>query len=95
MLAANREQKEQKVRMKKFDDQNMPVSVKFSRDASREFANELKQRVNAYFAENDLSQKANAQMVFKTFFMLALTFVPYGLIMSNQFSPWQMLDWPL
>lgn len=91
MLAANREQKEQKVRMKKFDDQNMPVSVKFSRDASREFANELKQRVNAYFAENDLSQKANAQMVFKTFFMLALTFVPYGLIMSNQFSPWQML----
>lgn len=77
--------------MKKFDEQNKPISVKFSRDASRAFVKELKQRVEAYFEENELSKKANAQMVIKTVLMLALAFVPYGLIMSNQFSPWQML----
>lgn len=69
------------------------ISVKFSNKdtSSKAFIKELKKRVDAYFETNNISRKANATMVLKTLSILALTFIPYALIMSNQFSPWQML----
>jgi linoleoyl-CoA desaturase len=65
--------------------------VKFATDREQAFMFELKERVQAYFAERNISDKANASMVMKTVIMLALTFVPYGLIMSGRFSPLAML----
>lgn len=44
-----------------------------------------------YFATNQLSSKADAGMVVKTCIMLALTFVPYALILTNRFSGPEML----
>ena len=55
------------------------------------FVEEMKERVGAYFAERGLSQKANGWMVVKTLLLFALTFGAYGLIMTNWFTPWQML----
>jgi linoleoyl-CoA desaturase len=52
---------------------------------------EMKSRVGQYFETRALSPKANVAMVAKTVLMLALTFVPYGLILTNRFSPWTML----
>jgi linoleoyl-CoA desaturase len=52
---------------------------------------EMKSRVCEYFDSRRMSQKANVAMVTKTILMLALTFVPYALILTNRFSPWAML----
>lgn len=67
------------------------VLVKFSNKSEKAFIKDLKKRVDAYFAENDLSPKANGAMVMKTVLILLITFVPYGLIMSGLFGPWAML----
>jgi linoleoyl-CoA desaturase len=55
------------------------------------FCEDLKSRVANYFASKGISSKANAAMVVKTFILLSVTFGAYGLILSNRFSPWQML----
>jgi linoleoyl-CoA desaturase len=55
------------------------------------FGEEVKRRVAEYFATRNVSSKANVSMVVKTFFLLFVTFGAYGLILSNRFSPWQML----
>lgn len=70
-----------------------PVSEKisFTGAAPGDFCREMKSRVERYFTSRHMSQHANWQMVVKTIVMLGLTFVPYALIMTNQFSPWAML----
>ncbi len=65
--------------------------VKFQPNDSGDFARDVKKRVNAYFAENNLSEKANGAMVFKTVGVLSLLWLPYFLILSNLFSPLAML----
>jgi len=50
-----------------------------------------RQRVEAYFKENNLSRHANAAMWAKTAFYLGLFGLLYGLILSNLFSAWVML----
>ncbi len=67
------------------------IVVKFNNKSEKAFVKDLKQRVNAYFEEQGISQKANAAMVTKTVLILLMTFVPYGLIMSGQFGLWTML----
>lgn len=49
---------------------------KFSRVADNDFSKVLRSRVNLYFKENNISRKANANMVVKTVFMLSLFFIP-------------------
>ena len=66
------------------------VNIKFSNKSAPSFMKDLKKQVNQYFEENKLSRKANASMVLKTFAMLIMTFGPYALIMTNQFSVWVM-----
>lgn len=56
-----------------------------------DFSTEVKQRVNEYFKSEGISQKANGSMVIKTITLLAITFVPYALIMSGHFSHLQMI----
>ena len=65
--------------------------VKFATDREKEFMRELKERIAAYFDERGISDKADGRMVTKTVLVLALTFVPYGLILTGRFSPWAML----
>ncbi|HUP88166.1 MAG TPA: acyl-CoA desaturase [Longimicrobiales bacterium] len=65
--------------------------VKFATDREEAFMRELKSRVQSYFTERNISDKANARMVRKTITMLLLTFGPYALIMSGAFSPVVML----
>ena len=65
--------------------------VKFAPDREQAFIQELKDRVNAYFTEQGIGQKANAAMVMKTITMLSLTFVPYFLILFGGFPPLAML----
>jgi linoleoyl-CoA desaturase len=65
--------------------------VKFATDREKAFMHELKERVAAYFDGRGISDKADARMVMKTVLVLALTFVPYGLILTGWFSPWTML----
>jgi linoleoyl-CoA desaturase len=51
----------------------------------------MKARVSDYFASRRISPKANSRMVAKGGCILALTFVPYGLILSNRVAPLEML----
>lgn len=54
-----------------------PSAIKFAKGTNNDFYNTLRQRVNAYFEENQISRHANAQMVIKTIFMIALYFIPF------------------
>ena len=67
------------------------VRVSFGCRDAAEFVAELKQRVGDYFISRGISDKANAAMIFKTVVVLTLTFGAYGLILSNRFTPWEML----
>lgn len=60
--------------------------VTFNNRTSREFSKTVKQRVDLYFEENDLSKHANVQMVVKTVVMLSVYLGSYALIISGQFS---------
>lgn len=51
--------------------------------SQREFSATLNKRVNDYFKSNNIKRQANGEMIFKTIFMFALYFVPYGLIVSG------------
>lgn len=64
----------------------MKPRVKFVNKNQTQFFNVLKERVDAYFAENNISPNANTTMVLKSFFMLALYFIPYFLIMTQGYS---------
>jgi linoleoyl-CoA desaturase len=66
-------------------------AVKFDNQQSQSFVADIKSRVNAYFDANQLSRKANGAMITKTVMMFAITFIPYALILTNRFGPWDML----
>ncbi|SDM47020.1 fatty acid desaturase family protein [Siphonobacter aquaeclarae] len=55
------------------------------------FFSDVRQRVDAYFEENQLPKQANQAMWNKTFFFLGLFALLYGLIISDQFNVWVML----
>lgn len=64
-------------------------SVKFTRGANPDFIRTLRQRVTAYFEENEISSYGNWRMVVKTIVMLALLFVPWALIsFTGITNPW-------
>ncbi len=69
--------------------------VKFSKELQPAFYTTLRERVNRYLQEKQLSRFGNERMIGKTLFMLALYFVPYGLIIGGAFtSPWlHLLAW--
>src|SRR5574343_8540 len=70
--------------------------IKFARNHNEEFYKVLRQRVNEYFKENNITRYANAMMVFKTFFMLLLYFVPFIVILTFASNTWFVLGmWSL
>ncbi len=60
--------------------------IKFINKNKTVFFDTLKSRVDNYFKENNISQYANGKMVFKSFVMLCIYFVPYALIMTQDMS---------
>ncbi len=54
--------------------------VRFDRKKNKEFSKALKNRVETYFKENNISKKANATMVFKTICLTLLFVVPIAII---------------
>jgi linoleoyl-CoA desaturase len=64
----------------------MPSLVTFNNKIDKEFNKTVKERVNAYFEEKGISRHANGAMIIKTIVILSLYWVPYGLIISGQFS---------
>ncbi|MCU0428742.1 MAG: acyl-CoA desaturase [Cytophagaceae bacterium] len=67
------------------------IKVRFVDKNKSEFYATLKERVDSYFKQNNLSKNANGLMYFKSFFFLGGVFLFYGLIISNQFSAMTML----
>lgn len=65
--------------------------VRFARATPGHAMQEMKARVDQYFASRELSSKADAATVIKSCLLLAMTLVPYGLLLSNRFPPWSML----
>ncbi len=64
---------------------------RFSRVAEKDFSKVLRSRVNLYFKTNNLSKKANANMVVKTVIMLSLFFVPLILLSTGLITiTWQV-----
>ena len=61
-------------------------TVRFTSDNKdeKQFVATLRKNVNDYFKENNISQKANAAMVFKTIALISLYIVPYILILILQ-----------
>jgi linoleoyl-CoA desaturase len=71
-------------------------SIKFTGTKNEEFYKELRKRVNSYFKENQISRHANAGMIVKTVFMLALYIVPFVLLLTVDFNLWiQLMLWVL
>lgn len=58
-------------------------AVHFPRPSAGDFYNTARKRVHEYFKEKGISKHANASMVFKTFAMLAIYFVPYTLMVTG------------
>ncbi len=53
-----------------------------------DFYNVLKQRVDAYFTDNKISDKANGEMIFKTIVLFALAVSCYGVIVWASIPLW-------
>ncbi|HHB52229.1 MAG TPA: acyl-CoA desaturase, partial [Saprospiraceae bacterium] len=64
---------------------NIPT-VKFNTNNQSEFYKELRNRVNHYFKERNISKYANFNMKIKTVFMLSLYFVPLVLMLLGVIS---------
>ena len=69
----------------------MQVSLKFPRQETNQFFAVLRQRVNQYFQEKNISKNGNTHMVVKTIAMLSIYFVPYALILTGWLPGWAML----
>jgi linoleoyl-CoA desaturase len=61
-------------------------TVKFNTTRNPEFFKVLRQRVNVYFEEANISKKGNFEMKFKSIFMLTLYIAPYVLMMFGVVS---------
>lgn len=66
-------------------------TVKFARATSNNFSSTLRKRIDAYFKDNNISQHANGQMVFKTIFMVGLYVIPFILSLTVVDNKWLFL----
>jgi len=65
--------------------------ISFEKGKDKSFSKELKQRVDAYFDEHNLSRHADVRMAVKTVILLSAYFGAYALILTGWFSLPQML----
>ena len=71
--------------------------LKFPKEVDPDFNRHLREKVNRYFTDNQISRFGNAGMVFKTVFMLSLYFVPYLAMMTGlvQNIWWMLFCWTM
>ena len=63
--------------------------IKFEKSNKAEFVKELRSRVNEYFATRGISRFGNWSMITKSAVMIALYYIPYGLMVGGVFeSTW-------
>lgn len=55
----------------------MAQSIKFARNSDAEFVSTIREKVNAYFTDKNISKFGNYKMVLKSIFMLSLYLTPY------------------
>ena len=60
--------------------------IKFSNTPEHHFYNTVRKRVDNYFKSNQLSKFGNRKVIIKTVTLLALLFLPYGLLLSGYFN---------
>lgn len=65
--------------------------VRFINKDNSAFFVVLRQKVDNYFKENNISKNANTAMIVKTICMFAIYLSPYFLILTGLFAGWQML----
>ena len=61
--------------------------VRFNNNNQKNFMIDLRQSVDEYFSENNISRFGNMRMYIKTVFMLSLYCIPYYLMISGFFDP--------
>jgi len=66
----------------------MQPTVRFSRKDPELFFQTIRERVNAYFDENNIGKNGNMKMYAKTGTMLAMYFVPFILVLTQVFPDW-------
>ncbi|MBS3775870.1 MAG: acyl-CoA desaturase [Bacteroidales bacterium] len=64
----------------------MPTKLQFNREEKIDFMVELRKKVDEYFQQNNLSKHADADMVAKSIFMMALYLGPYLLMVTGVVS---------
>lgn len=69
------------------------ITVRFDNKnkLEREFVSTLRQKVNAYFKENNISTKANTKMVIKSIILIATYLVPFVLVLTIPMNNWMAL----
>jgi linoleoyl-CoA desaturase len=67
---------------------SMKPAIKFVNTDKTDFYKVLRERVDDYFTEKGITPHANAAMVVKTVIMLAMYFLPFGLIVSSVATGW-------
>lgn len=65
--------------------------IRFSKSHNSDFYRTLQKKVRLYFKDNQITQTANSEMIFKTIFMLLLYIVPYILMLTVVSSLWAFL----
>jgi linoleoyl-CoA desaturase len=73
----------------------MEQKIKFKKLNESQFYTTLKERVENYFTENNLSKNANFEMVLKTFVILGTMSFSYYMILWGNLSAWGMLPFAL
>lgn len=66
----------------------MYPTVKFARKDPQNFFPTIRKRVNEYFEKNNIKKTGNARLHFKTFFVFALYFVPFILVLAQILPLW-------
>jgi linoleoyl-CoA desaturase len=65
--------------------------VKFANKDRSQFFNVLRNNVENYFTENNISRHANTSMVIKTFVMIFLYIAPLASLLMFELNTWQVV----
>lgn len=73
----------------------MKQSIKFNNQPQAVFFNTLRQRVNLYFKENNITRYGNREMIAKTIVLLSVYLGSFAAILFLPLSPWFLLPFSL
>lgn len=73
------------------------TSIRFSSKTNMDFVKELRQKTNSYFKEHNISKFGNANLIFKSLFMISLYILPFMFMFTGLFQSvgWYLLSWAI